>query len=237
MLSNPFITEESYSKEVKLRKDKVVHLRKWKAKDRKRFRNVIEEKGENLSVTDISMALVFPCILEKNILLTEEEIKYISTVLREISISETFDFEFYCTDENCENDNKVTLRIEDVNKPKYSEWGEVEINGGFITFGERVKPDFYYKAIYDAKTQFDKELVDLTLHIIKVEQDDTKTFPEMLELLDNLDTDVMDKIVEEFNKQRFVQDSEHSLKCSKCGKEHNFIFDEIEGFFPETWTK
>jgi len=236
-VKNPFITEEIFDKEVKIRTGKVIHIRKWKAKDRNRFKAIVEEKGENLSVLDISRTLVFPCILEKNILLTEEEIKYVSNIIREISISPEFEFAFMCNDDACGKLNEVKIKIQDVNKAKFNDWKEVEINGGFITFGEIVQPQFYYETLFNYKTEGERATADLAMHIVKVQDDDLKSFSEMMEFLESLDTDILDKIDEEYNKQRFVQDNSHSLRCKFCKKEQKFIFDEIEGFFPSTWFK
>lgn len=233
--NNPFITEELFAKEVTIREGKVVHLRKWKAKDRNRFKAVVEEKGDNLSAIDISRTLVFPCIQEKDILLTEEEIKFISSVIREISISPEFNYTYVCTDDTCNKTNKVTIQIKDVNKPVSSPWAEVDINGGKITFGERVKPQFYYETLFKYKSEAERSTVDLAMHIVKVQDDDSMSFKEIITFLEDLDTDIIDKIQEEYNKQKFTQDNITELTCEACGKKQKFIFDEIDDFFPKTW--
>jgi hypothetical protein len=229
-----FSQEEIYDREIKLSEDKVLHLRKWKVKDRNAFKQIIKEKGESLTPIDISSALVFPCIKEKNILLTEEEIKNVLYSLREISIKADFDFTFLCDEENCEKLNTTTIKVQDINKIVKSNWSEVEIFDDVITFGERVQPEFYYNTIYNTDSENQKEQSDLAMHIVKIGNDDSMSFSETITFLNNLDTDVLDKIQEEYNKQKFKQDTLYTVKC-ECGKEQNFIFDEIPNFFPTSW--
>lgn len=233
-MSNPFLTEEKFEKEIILRDGKIIHVRKWKVKDRKKFKETIINKGENLTAKDISDVLIFPCIQEKNILLTEEEQKYISSIIREISIGETFKFSFLCDADECDNVTELELKISDVNKPKFSNWSTVEISGIPVEFGEKIKPDFYFTKLNGASTE-EKQDIDLAAHILKVGDEDALTFDEIMAMLEELDSDVYDKFVEEYNKQRFVQDNVHSVKCSKCSKEQMFAFDEIAGFFPASW--
>jgi hypothetical protein len=50
-----------------------------------------------------------------------------------------------------------------------------------------------------------------------------------------MDTDQLDKIVQEYKKQKFIQDNEHECTCTFCGSKQKFIFDEIPDFFPKHW--
>jgi len=235
-MSSVFNIEEKFDKEVILREGKKIHIRKWKVKDRKAFKNLIQETQGEISPQLLASVLVFPCILEKNVLLTEDEIKYIITLLREISISDEFTFKFYCDNEDCEEENEVQIKVKDVNKFNQSNWSTVSISDSdTITFGERVQAQFYFNTIFDSKTQEEKNIADLAMHIVKFNDDDTKSFSETLEIIENLDINIQDKILEEYNKQKFTQDAIYEVQCKKCLRKQTFLFDEIPDFLPKSW--
>lgn len=228
-----FSIEEKYETEIKLGEGKVIHIRKWKQKDRKNFKNMFIEKGEFTTAMDLAATVVFPCILEKSTLLTEEEIKYVLGELRRISIGETFSFDFVC--DECDEFNKIELKISEVNKSKISKWGTSSIKGHSIKFGEQINPQFYYNALFEAASEEDKAVIDLVSHIISIDNDDTKTFKELVSMFENMDTDIYDAIIEEFNKQKFKQDLVTEVECTHCKAKQGFLFDEIPGFFPVSW--
>lgn len=232
-----FSIEENYATELELRPGKIIHLRKWKVKDRKAFKEIVLEKGDELKAMDIALKLVFPCILEKDILLTDEEIKQITSILRAISIGEEFDFTFYCSNEACQKQSTVKLNITDVSKLKFGEWSEVKIGEDTIEFGEKINPSFYYNTMSALESEEDRALADLAMHILKFNGVDVKTYKDTLEVIENLDTDVSDKIQEEFDKQKSLQDVIHEVQCKHCKNKESFLFDEIPGFFPPSWFK
>lgn len=231
MTPSVFDIQENYQ-ELKIRDNKTIHIRKWKVKDRKAFKNLLSK--EEMTPFDIANVLVFPCIKEKNTLLTAEEIKFVLSKIREISISDSFTFEFICDNEACQKVNTVVLKIEDINKPKYEKWSEVSIGETTVTFNEKVNAEFYYNKIFSDVTDEEKKYIDLALHIEKLGDMDTLSFTDIMELFDELDTDVIDAIFEEYNKQKFVQDNTTEVKCT-CSKVQKFMFDEVPGFLPASW--
>jgi hypothetical protein len=235
-MSSVFNTEEKFDKEVVLLEGKTFHIRKWKVKDRKAFKAMIQETKGEISPQLLASILVFPCILEKNILLTEEEIKYVITLIREISISDEFTFKFYCDNEECEEENEVKIKLKEINKFSQTKWSTVNISETeTITFGERVNAQFYYNVIFDCKTPEEKIIADLATHIIKFNDDDTKSYNETLEIIENLDIDIQDKILDEYNKQKFTQNAIYEVQCKKCERKQTFLFDEIPDFLPKSW--
>jgi hypothetical protein len=230
-----FSTEEKYSEELQLRSNKIIHLRKWKVKDRKLFKKVVDERGENLSPNDMARTLIFPCIREKNILLTDEELKVVLYKLREISIGETFEFTFECSNELCQKENTLDIKMKDVNKIKQSDWAPVTIGENVVVFGETIDPAFYYEKMAEQRTPDDKQIADLAMHILSINGEETTGAVKMMEYLENLDVGDLDKIFEEYKKQQFIQDNIFTVKCKYCKKPQKFMFDDIPGFFPETW--
>jgi len=233
---NFFNIEEKYDHTLVIRDDKQVKLRKWKVKDRKNFKKLIEEKAENITPFELAAVLVFPCLEDKNILLSEEEIKYVLTELRSISISSDFNFTFMCQNEECSEMNTIKLDLKDVSKPVSSSWSAVTIDDIEIEFGEKCSPKFYYEKMYGAKTPEDRTLTDLALHIVRVgEYDGVIKFEEMMSQFEEMDTDFQDAIMSEYKKQKFTQDNLYECTCQKCNSKQTFIFDEIPDFLPKSW--
>lgn len=233
---NFFNIEEKYEKEIKFRDNKIALARKWKVKDRKNLKKLIEENGDNITPIQLASVLIFPCLKDKNILLTEEEIKYALSEIRSHSISDEFKFSYVCSNDECNHLNNQTLKVSEVNKPKWKEWSTVLINDLEIEFGEIVTPKFYYEKMYEIKDPYDRFLADMAFHIVRVnEAEGIIKFEQFLESFEEMDTEVLDKIIEEFKKQRFTQDNEHECTCEKCKNKDTFIFDEIPDFFPKSW--
>lgn len=235
---NYFKTEEKFDREIKFKDDKIAFSRKWKVKDRRKLKELLIEKGESITPIDIAGVLVFPCLKDSNILLTEEELKYALTEIRAHSISEDFTFKFICSNESCREENEQVIRISEINKAKYLPWSPVNIDGVEIEFGELCTPKFYYDKLYDAKTPEERFIIDLALHIVRVDTfEGVIKFEDMIAEFDNMDTEFQDEIIKEYKKQRFSQDNIKECTCSKCGTTQAFMFDEIPDFFPPSWTE
>lgn len=234
--------QDDFKYKLKIR-NKELNVRKWKVKDRIAFKKLLSS-AENLAEYDIADVLVFPCIKEQNILLTSEELKWVSTSIRKLSIGETFEFKYICLNENCKNAQATTLTIDSVNIPVYEDWKHIENAKINVKFGEQVKPQFYKDVITkiekssdDVFKQFNLELSDLAMHIIEIDDISTMSFNDMLEYLQNLDDDVFEEIVKEYNKQRFTVKNTRSVICEHCQHEQWYVFDAIEDFFPKSWLK
>jgi len=233
---NPFKIEEVYSKEITIRPGKVVQARKWKVKDRKNLKKLIEERGEDISPIQLASVLIFPVLKDKDILLTEEEIKFLLSEIRAISISDKFKFNYICSNEDCNKFNEQEIEIKDVNKPKFNDWGIVKIDDIEIEFGEIVNSKFYYEKMYEFKDQSERNLADMAMHIVRVNDLEASIkFEQFMLYFNEMDTDQLDEIVQEYKKQKFIQDNEHECTCTFCGSKQKFIFDEIPDFFPKHW--
>jgi hypothetical protein len=57
-----------------------------------------------------------------------------------------------------------------------------------------------------------------------------------VEYFDEMDIDKFDVILEKYNEMRFTVDNTKEFKC-ECGHKQIFEFDEIPGFFPDSWIK
>jgi len=202
---------------------KTVMARKWKAKDRKNFKKSVKV-SDDIDVSIIN-ELVINCLENPNEALSNEELQYILIEIRKHSISDTIDFEYICS--NCEKDNKEIVKIDDINKPKWENWGIV--NG--IEFGNIANAKFYN----DNKDEED-DIKEIAFHTMSINGEIDKTFDEVVEYFDDMDINEFDVILNEFNKMKFSIDNTKEFKC-ECGHTQIFEFDEIPGFFPDSWLK
>jgi len=202
---------------------KIVKARKWKAKDRKNFKKAVLATGD----VDKSIVneLVLNCLEDQSIALSNEEIQYILIEIRKLSISDSIDFEYTCR--NCEKDNKEKVLIDSINKKEFKPWSEV--NG--IEFGDIRNAKFY-----NENKDEDDDIKEIAFHIVSINGDISKTFNEIIEYLDNMDINEFDEILNAFNEMKLTIDNTKEFICS-CGHKQIFEFDEIPGFFPDSWLK
>lgn len=208
--------------------NKIIKARKWKAKDRKLFRKkLVESEGKNISKI-ISDVLVYNCLENPNIALTDEEIQYLFIQLRKISISDKFKFEFEC--ENCGHKNELILKIDDVIKPVYKEYEPIIVDNITIEIQDIKNKKFYE----ENKDEYD-DAKELAFRIKSFNGDTSKSFNELVEIFENMDINTFDKIYQKFQEMNFHIDNTYACECKNCGHKNLFEFDEIPGFFPDTW--
>lgn len=206
--------------------NKTVQVRKWKGKDRNDFKEVIS-KGDNIS-KGVIRTLVTNC-LKVPVALSPNEIEYLFIKIRELSISDTFKITYIC--EKCKEKQTQELKINDV--ITYTKEGFKTVNVGDIKieFSEPSNIEFYNKEVIKAP------LNELALHIKSINDSFDFTYIELKEYLEDLDVSTLDKIVEEFIKQKFNIHKVYELQClnQKCNFKEKYFFDEIPDFFPPNW--
>jgi len=202
---------------------RIINIRKWKGKDRKNFKKAIQnEENTEKAIID---SLVLNCI-EGTHAFSPAEIQYLFVKIREISISDTVNFEYTC--KACKKENKEVLKISDIQRMNFKPWGEV--NG--VKFGNIVNSKFY-----NENKDEEDDCKTLAFYTESINGEIDKTFDEVVEYFEEMDIDKFDEIYEEFLKESFTLDTELKLICKKCGNEQVYEFDEIPGFFPDSWTK
>jgi len=222
---------------------KNVNIRKWKAKDRNAFKKLVESDNSNIE-NKILQILVTNCLEDKKVPLSFDELQYLFVKIRALSISDDFTYTYICS--KCKNENIKKLKISDVIKFSSSEYKPIEMEGIKIEIQTPPNADFYNKKI---NSQDYNESYELALCTKSINDNITMNFNEIIEYYEDLETDIYDKIMEEFDKMRFkllnkktftcnhtITDSETNEK-TKCNHKLTVEFDEIPDFFPESWLK
>ena len=206
-------------------KNKTIKFRKWKVKDKKKFLSD-ENNQENMRE-----ALVFDCLEDSNICLSEEEFKYLFMMIREKSIKEKVGYVFDCSE--CNEKFEYFADLEEVMKPEYKDVSEIQVNNHIFTLGSIRNQSFYNQAM-DACTGEEKYLVDFILHISKY-NDEPKTFDQLQDVINEMDIDEFETIYKKWEDIRYKVNQVHDVECPKCGHVEALEFDDLPGFFPDSW--
>lgn len=209
--------------------DKKYKVRKWKAKEKKEFLNLIK-KGESLdALADI---LVYNCI-EGKAAFNADEFKYFFSKMRQISLGNEINLEFYC--DECKSKFLKTIELDKIIKPLFSNIKDIKTKNYTIKIGTIRNSDFY-KQIISSNPENSNEY-DFYLRISSINSNDSMTLEEIVNLFDNMDIDEFDSIFEQWENMRFKIDDTTVIECNNCSHSVRYSFDEVPGFFPSSWFK
>ena len=218
--------EEKYEYSTKLR-NKEIKFRKWKVKDKKKFLSAGDDKYL------IKEALVYDCLEDKTIALSEDEYKYILTKIRETSLEDKVHYTFQCGKCNEVYDYDADLNA--IMVGVFEPYGDITIKNHIFTMGSLKNRAFYEAATTVANTPDEKFLIDFILHIDAYNDNDGYTFQQYNEIINELDADVFEKVINAWEKMRFKLDNVYEVQCPHCNATEYFEFDDLPGFFPESW--
>jgi hypothetical protein len=216
-----------YKYTVKLR-DKEIKFRKWKVKDKKNFIEGLETSDQ-----DKVEALVYDCIEDKNIGLSEEEFKYILLNIRRESVGKELSFDITCS--SCGGEYTYTDDIINIQVPNTKSFGEIKSGNVSIKMGEIANAEYYKDAIKQCKTQAEKAFIDFLYHIKELNGSDAFTFDALYEYVNNLDILIGEDILKQWEEMKFTFDNLQQLECTHCQNKEYVLFDELFGFFPDSW--
>lgn len=215
------VTEVKYDKKIKFNGFEV-NARKWKAKEKFSFKNSIKE-GTN----DIIESLVYKC-LDNNVVLSPNEYKYALAQIRAHSLGEEIELEFFC--DSCNERFRTKVNLNEIVKPVYKEIKEIKTKNHNILLGTIKNPDFYKKVIVQAPNE-----LDFYLRIHSINDEECFSIEEVIKYFNEMDIDEFEEIINQWEEIKFKIDDIFEVKCTKCGEGKKYQFDEIPGFFPNSW--
>jgi rubredoxin len=204
--------------------NKTINIRKWKGKDKKKFISSLQKK--DIDEIEVMQSLVYDCV-EEDVVLSVDEFRYVLSRIRALTLGEEISIDFYC--KNCGIIHKETFNLKDAIRFNYKPRKTLEVNDVKIELGDIRNKEFYIKKIAE------DEIYDLLLRIVSFNSDNTFTLDELVDKLDELDLDVLDEIMKQYNESKFSIDSINTVTCPECKTEVKYDFDELPGFFPESW--
>lgn len=215
-------------------KGKKLKFRKWKAKDRKEFIKNLQ-KDEKIDEKEITKHLVYNCLEDKDICLNINEFKYILTRIRAKSIGEDINFNLICS--NCEKEYEVKKELKDIIKQQYKKYKPIKVKDIEIELCDIKNKNFYLQTIESIETEEEYVLIDFLFHINKINDNDTFRFEELIDYFDNLELDIFDEIFDQWDDLKFKIDDISYIECPHCKNKQKYKFDDLPGFFPESWFK
>lgn len=208
--------------------EKKLNIRKWKLKDRKALQEAIRT-NPNLTPENVADILVYSCIEESGVVLSKDEARYVITKIREMSIGDDYEVDFYC--EKCGTDHTQTFKLSETVRSEYSPLKNIEVPGVSIKLGPIRNKSVYYQMV------FEDELYDFLLKIKEINGNDAFTLTQLEEMFDEMDVDTLEQIMEIYETHKFRIDDVNPVACPNCGNVERFHFNDIPGFFPDSWTK
>ncbi len=218
--------EEKYELKTKIR-GKNINFRKWKVKDKKKF---LSNQDDQKIIRE---ALVYDCLEDKTIALSDEEYKYMLFNIRYQSIPEPLLMDMECNE--CQEEFDLEIQYKDVVSVQGIEkYSEIEVKNHIFKMQDIKNRDFYEDMILNTEDEEEKKLIDFILHIDSYNDQDF-TFEAMNEIIINLDITDFEKIINEWEKMRFQCNTIALIECPKCNFTDHFEFNHFPYFFPETW--
>jgi hypothetical protein len=219
------MTEYNYS--VKIR-DKEIKFRKWKVKDKKAFLTALE--NNDVIGTE---AIVYDCLENPNIALSEEEFKYVMMHIRRESVGKELSFDIEC--DKCEKEYTFTDDILNIQIAKFKPFGIIRSGSASFKMGEIANKEYYQDAIRQCSNDEEKFFIDFLYHIKEMNGSDAFTFDGLYNYVNDLDIAVGEDIFKQWQEMKLTFESVHSVECPHCKNKEYIQFDELYGFFPDSW--
>lgn len=219
-----------YDYTVKLR-DREVKFRKWKVKDKQKFKRALKEKTNPKLFEE---ALVFDCLEDPNITLTPEEYKWLMIQIRKESVGPTLHYDFGCL--NCTKEYQFDVDFDTVFEPTYKKYESLKANGVEFKMGEIQNQAFYKEEVSKFNDEEERTLFDFLMHVKQLNGSDTFTFDELFEYVNNMDVDTADQIFTQWEEMKFSLNENKTVKCPHCNNVQKVKFDVMPGFLPQNWS-
>lgn len=216
-----------YPFSIKIRNNEI-NFRKWKVKDKKNFIEAVKNND-----AEGIQHLIYDCLEKPNIALTQDEFKYVLLNIRSQSLGEDLTFDFTCV--QCEKDFMFDAKILDIMKPDAHKFGRIKSGSTSIKIGEIANREFYEDSLAQCNSEEERYLVDFIYHIKEFNGNDGFTFEQAFDFVNNLDLDIGEDILSQWEAMRFKINDVSEVTCPHCKHTQKVQYDELYGFFPDSW--
>lgn len=206
-----------------------VRFRKWKGKDKKKFLSILSNaQTETLTLKDTVDVLIRSQLeSHKDQTFTQEEIRYLLSRIRAQSLGNVLSVKLHC--QACQQPFTHEYKITSIIKAKHSTLDVYDDGEVSIKFGKIRNQDLYFEKIQE------DEALEIFFNIEEFNFQKHYSIPELIDAFDELDLDTLDNILNYYNENRFFVNDLHEIKCPHCNEIGVYEFDELPGFFPESW--
>ena len=213
--------------------DRVFKFKPWTTKNEKDYLIAVESE-EDITDNILFEILIRPCLEEPDVALTPNEQKMLMIEIRKKSLGETFPMRYVCR--KCKQVNDIDVDFDKIVKFTADKFNDVKIENLVFHFGNIVSQKLKDR-LDDQETNVDYAFTNFLLHINGIEVDgdmeDTFTFDELTEFVENLPTYIFDKVYEDFQEMKSSLEFGLNTFCMVCNEENEVEFDHIPNFL---WT-
>ena len=224
---------ESPKYEVVIPSTKKLHeIRPFLVKEEK-ILMIAQESNNTAQIVKAMKEIISACSFNKIKVneLTSYDVEYLFLQLRAISVGETTDVKFKCSE--CGHENEVTINLKEI-EVKYPEKeisNKIQLSD---TIGIVLKP----LSLSDmSKIKEDSDIVDSIAIVIDSIYDDDNVYDakesskkELYEFVESLNHTQIEKIQEYLTNQPKLS-CEVKFACSECGHENTITLEGIQSFF------
>lgn len=202
----------------------------WTTKNEKDYLIAVE------SETDIDDKMLFdilikPCLEDSEVMLTTNEQKMLIIEIRKKSLGSTFPMRYACS--KCSQVNDIDVNFDDIINYTKDEFKDIEKENMVFSFGNIVSENLKSR-LEDTDNNIDYAFIEFLLHIHSItidgEVEDTFTFDELLDFIENLPTNIFDDVYKEFQSMKSKLDFNLKSFCAVCNEENEIDIDHIPNF-------
>lgn len=206
---------------------KDIQYRKWKGKDKKRFLNSLQY-GEQITLKNTIEILIHEQLLSNQTeTFTQNEYRYLLSKIRGSSLGSEFNIDLVC--EECEEIFNYEFDLDDVIKPIHEDLEDYDDGELQIKFGKIKNREMYLEAI-DEDPEY-----EILFRIDELNESKDFTLETLIDFFDEMDLDKVQQVQDHYEQGRFKINDIETVKCPHCQEEMEIMFDEIPGFFPDSW--
>jgi len=213
--------------------DRTFKFKPWNTRNEKEYLIAVEAEDE---ITDDMLfnILIRPCLEEQDVALSINEQKMLMIEIRKKSLGSTFPMRYICNE--CKNVNDIDVAFENIVKFRPDKFEDVEVDNMIFSFGN-IPTQNLRNRLLEQETDIDYSFTEFLLYIRSItiddEIEDTFTFDELKEFIEDLPTYIFDEVYKKFQDMKSTLEFGLDTYCITCNKENKVEFDHLPNFL---WT-
>jgi hypothetical protein len=213
--------------------DNTYKFKPWTTKNEKDYLIAVESE-KNITDSMLFDLLIKPCLENPDIVLSQNEQKMLIIQIRKKSLGATFPMRYACT--KCKQVNDIDVNFDSIVKYESADYRDVTVDNMVFKFNG-IASERLRSRLDNQDTNIDYAFTEFLLHIESItidgELEDTFTFDELQEFIEELPTYIFDEVYKEFQSMKSSLEFELKTFCMVCNEENNVEFDHLPNFL---WT-
>jgi len=209
---------------------KEIKFKPWTTKNEKDYLIAVESE-ENITDDMLYNILVRPCLEEPDIILSSNEQKMLMIEIRKKSLGTSFPMRFSC--KKCKQVNDIDVSFDKIVKFSPENWHDVQVEDIKFVFGSVVSENLRKKE-EECTTNIDKSFINMLIHIKEIhindEVENTFTFQELKDFVEELPSTIFDTVYKEFLEMKSSLTFEFKTNCMICGDSNDIDFSYLPNF-------